>query len=103
MSFLYHLPSLCFSTPLHNLTPNLISVMSALYSLWDIIEDLVVRKVNESDATKFSKLCCGPPQMWGGIWFFISLIFVGVAIVAALIVFKDDGVGNPTLAFGDSR
>jgi hypothetical protein len=33
-----------------------IGVMSALYSLWDILEDLILRKVNESDASKFSKV-----------------------------------------------
>ena len=49
-----------------------VGTMSSLYSLWDIVEDLVVRKVNESDATQFSRLCCGgclPPQAWGAIWF----------------------------------
>lgn len=67
-------------------------VMSALYSLWDIIEDLIVRRVNESDATQFAKICCGgclPPQFWGVLWLFISFIFVGVAIIGALLVFKD--------------
>ena len=49
-----------------------IGVMSSLYSLWDIVEDLVMRKVNESDASQFSRLCCSgmlPPQVW-----FINLI-----------------------------
>jgi general stress protein CsbA len=31
-------------------------VMSSLYSLWDIIDDLVLRKVNESDASQYSRL-----------------------------------------------
>ena len=35
-----------------------LGVMSCLYSLWDIVEDLIARKVNESDASKYSKLCC---------------------------------------------
>jgi len=66
--------------------------MSCLYSLWDIIEDLVVRKVNESDASKFAKLshCC-PAQVWGVIWFLVSLGFLAVGIIAALIVFGQDG------------
>ncbi|KAI8054372.1 peptidase M50B-like-domain-containing protein [Syncephalis plumigaleata] len=65
-------------------------VMSCLYSLWDIVEDLVVRKVNESDATKFAKYtgCC-VPQFWGLVWFIISLIFLGAAIIAGLAVFHD--------------
>ncbi|TPX48585.1 hypothetical protein SeLEV6574_g01948 [Synchytrium endobioticum] len=33
--------------------------MSVLYSLWDIVEDLITRRVHESDASKFSKICCG--------------------------------------------
>ena len=31
--------------------------MSAMYSFWDIVEDLVMRKVNESDASKFAEIC----------------------------------------------
>lgn len=69
-----------------------IGTMSALYSLWDIIEDLILRKVNESDASKFSKICCGgclPPQVWGVLWLLISFLFVAVAIFCALLAFKD--------------
>ncbi|KAI9599030.1 peptidase M50B-like-domain-containing protein [Syncephalis fuscata] len=65
-------------------------VMSCLYSLWDIVEDLVVRRVNESDATKFAKYtgCC-VPQFWGFIWFIISLAFLGAAVIAGLAVFHE--------------
>ncbi|KAJ1330441.1 hypothetical protein BSLG_009359 [Batrachochytrium salamandrivorans] len=44
-----------------------LGVMSACYSLWDIVDDLIKRRVNESDASQFSRLCCGgclPPQFW---------------------------------------
>jgi hypothetical protein len=71
-----------------------LGTMSSLYSVWDIIEDLVIRKVNESDASHFSRICCRgciPPQVWGFIWFLISLVFLAAGILAALIVFKDDG------------
>jgi len=65
-------------------------VMSCLYSLWDIVEDLVMRRVNESDATKFAKLCgCCTPQFWGVVWFLISLLFLTAAILVALVVFKN--------------
>ncbi|KAJ3082749.1 hypothetical protein HK102_001478 [Quaeritorhiza haematococci] len=76
-------------------------VMSTMYSLWDIVEDLVTRKVNESDATKFSKLCCGgclPPQFWGVIWFLVSCAFLAAAVIVGLLVFKDDGIGAPETA-----
>lgn len=72
-------------------------VMSCMYSLWDIVEDLITRRVNESDASKFSKLCCGPPQLWGVIWFFISLSFLGVAIFAALVLFPDSNSSQISL------
>jgi hypothetical protein len=66
-------------------------VMSCLYSLWDIIDDLVLRKVNESDASKFAKLtgCC-VPQFWGFLWFLVSLIFLGLGIVCGLLAFNND-------------
>lgn len=35
-----------------------LGVMSSLYSLWDIVEDLITRRVNESDASQYAKLCC---------------------------------------------
>ena len=66
--------------------------MSCLYSLWDIIDDLIARKVNESDASQFSRMCCKgclPAQFWGFLWLLLSFIFLGVAVIAALIVFKE--------------
>lgn len=37
--------------------------MCGLYAVFDIFEDLVMRKVNESDASKFAELwgCAAPP------------------------------------------
>ncbi|KAI8899925.1 peptidase M50B-like-domain-containing protein [Globomyces pollinis-pini] len=70
-----------------------LGVMSSLYSLWDIIEDLLVRKVNESDASAYSRLCCGGalgPQFWGFIWFIISVCILSLSIIVALLVFKTD-------------
>ncbi|KAK9703988.1 hypothetical protein K7432_010455 [Basidiobolus ranarum] len=64
-------------------------VMSCLYSLWDIVEDLVLRKVNESDATRFAKLskCC-PAQLCGFIWFLVSVVFLVCGILAGIVTFK---------------
>lgn len=67
------------------------SVMSCLYCLWDILDDLVFRKVHESDASKFSQMCCGgcmSSRVWGVIWFFISLIFLIAGILIGLAAFK---------------
>ncbi|KAL2913833.1 hypothetical protein HK105_206712 [Polyrhizophydium stewartii] len=69
-----------------------LGVMSACYSLWDIVDDLISRRVNESDASQFSRICCGgclPPQFWGVIWLLISFLFVAAAIVGALAAFKE--------------
>lgn len=59
-----------------------IGVMNCLYSVWDICDDLVFRKVNESDATAFAKLvgCC-PPQVWGVVWLLISIAFFAGGIL----------------------
>ena len=69
-----------------------LGAMSSLYSLWDIIEDLILRKVNESDASQYSRICCSgafSPKFWGVIWFFVSIIILGVSVAVALLVFKN--------------
>lgn len=50
--------------------------MNCLYSVWDICDDLIFRKVNESDASAFARLvgCC-PSQVRGVVWFLISVAF----------------------------
>ncbi|KAL1934648.1 hypothetical protein VTP01DRAFT_6830 [Rhizomucor pusillus] len=69
-----------------------IGVMSCLYCLWDILDDLVFRKAHESDAAKFAKLCgnCMSSRIWGVLWFFISLVFFIAGILIGLAAFKDD-------------
>jgi len=67
-----------------------VGVMSCLYSVWDIMDDLVFRKVNESDASQFAKLCPGiPSQVWGVIWLIISVVFLAAGILAGLAAFKE--------------
>ena len=37
--------------------------MSCMYTLWDIVDDTLSRKINESDASRFAELCgCCPSQ-----------------------------------------
>ncbi|KAI8985955.1 peptidase M50B-like-domain-containing protein [Pilobolus umbonatus] len=69
-----------------------VGVMSCLYCLWDILDDLVFRKVHESDASKFAKLCgCGmSSRIWGVFWFIISLVFFISGILVGLAAFKQD-------------
>ncbi|KAK1623947.1 peptidase M50B-like-domain-containing protein [Colletotrichum phormii] len=64
-----------------------IGVMSSLYSVWDICDDLIMRKVNSSDASVFAQRYGGSSRCWGLIWSFISVAFMAVAIVAGLAAF----------------
>ena len=61
--------------------------MSALYSAWDICDDLILRKVNESDASVFAKRYGGSSQCWGVIWVFISIAFMACGIVSGIAAF----------------
>jgi len=69
--------------------------MSGFYSLWDIAEDLIKRRIEGSDASSFAKLQgMGwlPPEAWGIVWLLFSMLTVILAIVLALLVFN---TGNP--------
>ena len=61
-----------------------VGTMSALYALYDIMDDLILRKVNESDASQFAKLCPGPAQMWGLIWLLVAFLFFTAGILSGL-------------------
>ncbi|KAI0829563.1 peptidase M50B-like-domain-containing protein [Hypoxylon sp. FL0890] len=64
-----------------------IGVMSSLYSVWDICDDLILRKVNSSDASVFARTYGGSSQCWGVIWSIISVCFMAAAIVAGIAAF----------------
>ncbi|KAJ2458298.1 hypothetical protein GGF42_002161 [Coemansia sp. RSA 2424] len=65
-------------------------VMSSLYCLWDIVDDTLCRKVNESDATKFAKKTHCSSRCCGFIWLLVSLMFLVAAILLGLAFLKDD-------------
>ncbi|KAI2616149.1 peptidase M50B-like-domain-containing protein [Hypomontagnella submonticulosa] len=64
-----------------------IGVMSSLYSVWDICDDLILRKVNSSDASVFAQRYGGSSQCWGVIWSIISVCFMVAAIIAGIAAF----------------
>ncbi|CCC10762.1 hypothetical protein SMACR_04401 [Sordaria macrospora] len=64
-----------------------IGVMSSTYSVWDICDDLILRKVNSSDASVFAKRYGGSSQCWGVIWSIISLGFMACGIIAGIAAF----------------
>lgn len=66
-----------------------IGVMSSLYSVWDICDDLILRKVNESDASVFAQRYGGSSQCWGVIWSIVSLVFMIGGIIAGLAAFPE--------------
>ncbi|WFD31387.1 hypothetical protein MSPP1_002422 [Malassezia sp. CBS 17886] len=66
-----------------------IGVMNCLYSVWDICDDLIFRKVNESDATAFAQVVgCFPPQVWGVVWLLVSVAFFVGGILVGIVLFK---------------
>jgi hypothetical protein len=64
--------------------------MSSLYSVWDICDDLILRKVNSSDASVFAKRYGGSSKCWGVIWSIISLFLMVCGILAGIAAFKQD-------------
>ncbi|KAI1760799.1 peptidase M50B-like-domain-containing protein [Hypoxylon sp. FL1150] len=64
-----------------------IGVMSSLYSVWDICDDLILRKVNSSDASVFAQRYGGSSQCWGVIWSIISVCFMAIGIIAGIAAF----------------
>jgi hypothetical protein len=50
-------------------------------------DDLILRKVNSSDASVFAQRYGGSSRCWGLLWSLISLIFIAIAIVAAIAAF----------------
>jgi len=67
-----------------------VGVMSCMYSIWDIIDDTIDRKVNESDASKFAEVCgCCSSQVWGVFWLLISFLFFILGILVGIVAFKE--------------
>lgn len=62
--------------------------MSALYSLFDILSDVVYNTIEGSDASQFSKLVGGFAPLWGLLWFLLSALILIIAIAASLFLFR---------------
>ncbi|XP_030461185.1 uncharacterized protein LOC115681392 isoform X1 [Syzygium oleosum] len=65
-----------------------IGVMNSLFSVYDIYDDLISRRINSSDAEKFAEVCPCPCNgvAWGFIWGMISFIFLCGAVYLGLVV-----------------
>jgi len=74
-----------------------IGVMSCMYVLWDVIDDTIARKVNESDASAFAKICgCFPSRVWGVIWLIQAIIFFALGVIVGLVAFKESAAEQKT-------
>uniref|UniRef100_F6HSR7 Peptidase M50B-like protein n=1 Tax=Vitis vinifera TaxID=29760 RepID=F6HSR7_VITVI len=63
-------------------------VMNSLFSVYDIYDDLISRRVHSSDAEKFAEICPCPCNGvgWGVIWGMISFIFLAAAMYLGLVI-----------------
>ncbi|KAG4182516.1 hypothetical protein ERO13_A09G048600v2 [Gossypium hirsutum] len=63
-------------------------VMNSLFSVYDIYDDLISRRVHSSDAEKFAEVCPCPCNGvgWGVIWGLISLVFLCGAMYIGLVI-----------------
>ncbi|EGZ28298.1 hypothetical protein PHYSODRAFT_353508 [Phytophthora sojae] len=68
-----------------------LGVMSCLFSVYDIWDDLISRRVNESDASVFAKMTHTSSRCWGVIWGLIALISLVAAVYFNLLVAQDTG------------
>ncbi|CAG8919553.1 unnamed protein product [Penicillium salamii] len=56
---------------------------------WVVCDDLILRKVNSSDASVFAKKYGGSSQCWGVIWSLISLGFMAIGIIGGIAAFPE--------------
>jgi hypothetical protein len=57
-----------------------IGATSALYAVWDIASDVVVRHSNQSDAAALAALTGIPAIVWGVVWIAVSVGVLGYVI-----------------------
>ncbi|KAM0787579.1 hypothetical protein ACM66B_003649 [Microbotryomycetes sp. NB124-2] len=68
-----------------------VGVMNIMYTGWDILDDLVFQKFEESDCSAFARRYPWmPSQAWGTIWFFLSLCGLLAGVLGGLALFKDE-------------
>ncbi|WRX22172.1 hypothetical protein QQP08_014659 [Theobroma cacao] len=66
----------------------IVGVMNSLFSVYDIYDDLISRRVHSSDAEKFAEICPCPCNGvgWGFIWGMISFLFLAGAMYLGLVI-----------------
>lgn len=57
-----------------------IGATSALYAVWDIASDVLLRDSTQSDAAALAQLTGIPAIVWGGVWIAVSVGVLGYAV-----------------------
>ena len=60
-----------------------IGATSALYAVWDVASDVLLRHSGESDAAALARLTGLPAAVWGALWIGVSIVVL-VAVVRRL-------------------
>ncbi|OQS06291.1 hypothetical protein THRCLA_01662, partial [Thraustotheca clavata] len=63
-----------------------VGVMSCLFSIYDIWDDLIARRLNDSDASVFAAMTHTSSRCWGVIWGLFAIATMGCALYFNLIV-----------------
>jgi Peptidase M50B-like len=61
-----------------------IGATSALYAVWDVASDVVLRSSPESDAAALASLTGIPAVVWGGFWIALSFVVL-VSVIRRLL------------------
>jgi len=62
----------------------LLGVTSCLYAVWDIVSDLILRSVHESDANALARMTGVPGIAWGILWCGVSVVVAVAALRLAV-------------------
>jgi hypothetical protein len=68
-----------------------LGILFTLYTIFDIYDDLIRRKVRESDASVFaSKWPCCPARGYGVIWALVAIAMGGGAVVGSVLLYDTE-------------
>eukprot|EP00270_Netrium_digitus_P018173 TRINITY_DN6865_c0_g1_i1.p1 TRINITY_DN6865_c0_g1~~TRINITY_DN6865_c0_g1_i1.p1 ORF type:complete len:157 (-),score=19.97 TRINITY_DN6865_c0_g1_i1:134-538(-) len=68
-----------------------IGEMNCLFSIWDIYDDLISRRVNSSDAEMFAQqfpIPCCTGLCWGILWGIMSMCCALLAVYLSLVILE---------------
>jgi len=91
------------SDRVNDLVLRFLGLVSCLYAVFDIKDDLISRTVPTSDASQMSRIIPLPPVVWGVVWIVVAIAAAGwLVLVAARGPAPGEG-GAPAAAAGRPR